>query len=243
MLPLLRKQRLQARLAILNSADFCFEGRGPNGSVIVGVERKTIPDLIDSLQSGRLQGMQTESGGGQLGRLTATYDYVWLLVEGLWVTDAQGRLCQRRHHGLTPLHGNFTEDSLTKRLLSLALQGGIHIWQTSNREQSARWIASLSKWWNDKAWDEHRTLQMVHTHHGMVPISLFRELVMRLPGIGLAASKAIEQHYNGSLIQLLQSSTCALSGVPVQMTTGKAKRLGAAKAQAVMDAIARLHGR
>lgn len=67
----------------LESADFMFYGNGPKGpsSWLVGIERKTTTDYIDSMRSGRL--------GDQLRRMSESYDVYYVLIEGITrITDA-----------------------------------------------------------------------------------------------------------------------------------------------------------
>lgn len=237
LLPLIRKQGVQAELATLDSADFAFTINGPEGEAMVGVERKTLPDLIASVQSGRLQGMVTESSAGQLPRLRECYEYPFLLVEGEWLTDQHGVLVERRKHGSPrPLPGRMSADTLNKRLFSIVLQGGLWLWQTTTREQSARWIASLARWGNDQLWDGHTTLQTTHKVRSFVPLSRFRERAMALPGVGLAASKALESYFAGSELRLLNTNAKELSDIAVGSAAGP-KRFGAAKAERVIEAL------
>lgn len=239
-LPLLRMQGVQAELTTLDSADFAFTISGPEGEAMVGIERKTLPDLIGSLASGRLQGMTTESGAGQLPRLRETYEYPFLLVEGEWAVNSRGTLCEKRHHGgLRPVAGNMTEDTLNKRLFSLTLQGGLFLQHTSSKQQTARWIASLVRWGNDTEWDQHSTLNVRAVAKSLVPLTRFRERALSLPGIGLAMSKAIERHCGGSELVLHNLSIDALATIE---TTSKAgtKRFGAAKAARVVEALRQL---
>lgn len=248
LLPLLLAQGVRAELATLDSADFAFEGQGPNGDETIGIERKTLGDLVSSLKDGRLQGLQGESSSGQLGRLAAAFDYVWLLVEGDWTADAAGRLCQRRHHGtLRPVPGGLTEDSLTKRLLSLEMigslqtRGGFRVKQTSNPRATAAWVASLHRWWTDKSWTEHATLHTRHTPQSVHRLSRFREIAMTLPGLGLAGSKAIEHHTNGNALVMLQMPAAQWAEVSVETPAGP-RRLGLSKGEQIAEACRKLTG-
>lgn len=239
----LRATGIRAELTTLDSADFAFEGNGPDaGTWSIGVERKTLPDLVASLQSGRLQGLQTEHGqGGQLGRLRQTYDLAWVLVEGQWTADRQGRICQKRRQQLHPVPGNMTEDGLAKRLLSLQLLGGILIERTRDTQHTVHWLASLMRWWTDKEWSEHKTLETTHRPQGLMPVSQFRQVAMTFPGVGLAASKALDAHYGGNLHDLLHTTIPELAAVQISTPAGP-RSLGPAKAERVYGACRRLTG-
>lgn len=240
MQPLLQRLGLRAELTVLDSADFVVAIHGPDGQAFVGVERKTIPDLVQSLQSGRLQGIDSENQHSQLSRMVETYDYPWLLVEGSYTTDAQGRLCQKtKHHSLRPVAGTMSEDSLNKRILSLVLQGGLLLKETTSQAQSARWLASLARWGTEKAWSEHKTLEARHKPPQRFQISRFRERAMCLPDVGLALSKELEARCCGNervLWGMTAAEFAALTfGTPP-------KQLGLAKAERIAEALRQLRG-
>ena len=50
--------RSTGELCRLDSADVCLTGNGPNDAVLIGVEVKSIWDLISSINTGRLQATQ-----------------------------------------------------------------------------------------------------------------------------------------------------------------------------------------
>ena len=68
--PLLGSPNVTCRLEF---ADFAWSGNGPDGQVDIGVERKSLLDLLASMTTGRLSGHQMVG-------LTAQYDWVYLLV-------------------------------------------------------------------------------------------------------------------------------------------------------------------
>ena len=230
--PALRKLGIDAQEAILDSADFMFAGNGPDGEVQIGIERKTLSDLVTSLRDGRLPNFQME-------KLRRTYDVMWLLVEGEIATDRLGRLyghIGRRKRQALP--GSMTEDVLVKSLLTLELQGGFRIVRTMTPKQSASWIASCARWWSDKQWDEHSTLSTPY-QRTMVPVSLFCDRAMKLPGVGLAVAKSLEVACQGSENKLCRMSLSELSDIPVSMRGGT-KRLGFLKAEAILQAARKL---
>lgn len=194
MLTALRKQGLPAELTTLDAGDFAFEGHGPDGQhVSVGIERKTIMDLVSSLRSGRLQGTSHDQHS-QLDRLHKTYDLVWLLVEGSMGGDRRFGKLMKSDKSQSRLPGGYTEDSLTKALLSLELRGGMRIKQTASVHNSVIFIGSLFRWFTDKQWDDHSTLHAPLRRESIMPLSMFRDIVMRFPGIGIAMSLAVEKY-------------------------------------------------
>lgn len=245
----LRALGLPAKKTKLDSGDFMWEGHGPEGPALVGVERKTLNDLVDSLRSGRLQGISTESSQSQLDRMADTFDFSWVLVEGNYTTDKAGRLVSVQRHGnARAIAGGFTEDILNKAMLSLDLRGGVRVKETQNRRQSERWLGSLFRSFTDKRWEQHTTMktqkrpEKLHT----APISDFRVAVMGLcPGvIGMAASKAVERFClmpggaAPSFGILFAMTLVDWEDMEVQTPAGP-RRLGTAKAVKVLEALRR----
>lgn len=257
LLPEFTKQGLDARKATLDSADFAFQGHGPDGSAEFGVERKTLTDFVDSARTGRLYGVgiETQAGGtreAQLARMLTTYDFPWLLIEGDYSTDAKGRLVQLiRHRNVKPVPGNFSEDSLNKTLLSLDLRAGIRVKETNNSRQTVRWVTSLFRSHTDKRWDQHTTLRTPQRRESPKPVSQFRDIVMRFEDVGFAASKAVETHVNAQLPngRSLQAQISALLSMTLHDwesldvpagRAGETKKFGTPRALRVVDTLRRL---
>ena len=75
LLPELKRLHIPAEKVRLPFADAAFEGNGPAGPVKVGIERKTIYDLMQSMTTGRLS-------AHQLPGLVQNFDHRWIVVEG-----------------------------------------------------------------------------------------------------------------------------------------------------------------
>lgn len=60
-----------------SSADACFTGQGPEGPILIGIEVKALPDLISSIDSGRLQGTQIPA-------MLSSYDICYLVYYGVY---------------------------------------------------------------------------------------------------------------------------------------------------------------
>lgn len=182
----------------LDYGDFSFIGNGPEGPVLVGVERKTIRDLVNSIVTGRLS-------GHQLIGLTETYQYTYLLVEGIWSVDrTTGILEVRGRGGWVPLElgsRRFMAKEIHAFLNSLAIKCDVRVIQTGGTVESAYLITSLYQWWQ-KEWDAHTSHMMRHkTTKGaegtveLVRASLVRRVAAELPGIGWGKSKEVDRAF------------------------------------------------
>lgn len=76
-----------SELCRLSSADVCFTGNGPRGSISIGIEVKQISDVIASRKSGRLQGLN-----GQVSAMLDDYDQQWIVTYGTYRCGQDGRL-------------------------------------------------------------------------------------------------------------------------------------------------------
>lgn len=189
----LKHTSLPIEQSSLEGGDLMFLGKGPEGKeVTVGVEFKKIRDLLSSLRSGRLQGVQLDK--------LQQYDFRFLLYEGEWRHDDHGRVTLRSgYRDWKVAKGGWSASELDKRLLGLALRRGVHVQQTITRRDTVRWLESLYRDFTDAEWDDHTSHIGVHSPTTLQTISDFRSAVMRFPGIGIKTSKAVESHFRGSL--------------------------------------------
>lgn len=250
LLPGLRKLGIPAQLAILDAGDIAFTGNGWDGPVEIGIERKTTMDLVSSLRSGRLQGRTSDDSGQlcQIDRLHKAYDIIWLLVEGSTGGDRRfGKLLKSGHGREQRLPGGYTEDSLAKAMLSLELRGGMHMKQTATMHHSSLFIASLFRWFTDKQWDDHSTLHAPLKRESIMPLSMFRDIVMRFPGIGIAVSAAVEKRCmvetpdgtHPSLTRLLSMNLSDWENLE-EKTKTSTRKFGTVKAGRVLEAVRKL---
>lgn len=178
----LRDLGVPASLERLNSADFAFSGNGHAGPILIGVERKTIYDLIQSLRSGRLV--------EQYGRLMDEYDKVALLVEGIWRPDRTGLLEILNGKWSSGYGKGISYGEVASYLDSLSFIGGVYVVRTSSDRESCHWLAWAYKWFQ-KEWDAHRTFSQLHQREiaGKAGKPTFRKpstlvkVAAQLPGI------------------------------------------------------------
>lgn len=163
------------------AGDIVFEGNGERGpGAMVGVERKKLGDVIESMKNRRLSGRQ-------LREMHKLYDYSYLLTEGLWRPGSSGEIehwawAKKRVPGTGPGTGKLTkwfrkqewtayygrqdEKSVNYRHLagylhSLALrsrspQGEPLRWiRTASLDETAAQIVSLYNGFTKKSWHEH----------------------------------------------------------------------------------------
>lgn len=189
----LKHTSLPIEQSSLEGGDLMFLGKGPEGKeVTVGVEFKRIRDLLSSLRSGRLQGVQLDK--------LQQYDFRFLLVEGEWRHNDSGQVVLRsgwREWKVAP--GGWSASELDKRLLGLTLRRGVYVQTAITRRDTVRWLESLYRDFTDVAWDEHTSHIAVHRPVSLVSISEFRETVSTFPGIGIKTSKNVEQYFCGSI--------------------------------------------
>lgn len=239
----LKTAGLPVELTLLKFGDIAFEGRGEGGTPLsIGVEHKKIPDLIQSLE-GRLP-------GHQLPGMVNTYDRRWLIVEGDWTHDTQGRTAMFKGRGARkPMKGAPPAIELEKRLLTLETRGGIAIRICPDRRDTVRFLTALYRFWTDKNLDAHKSHLAMYApdlDRGIFnPPSDFRKaLSVLLPGVSSAVSQAIEEECGGAknstrakLVEMLSWNLKAWADLITVSNNGKARRLGESRAAHIVEAL------
>lgn len=192
LLPELRRLSLPAKLSRLEFGDVSIPGIGSKGDVSIGIERKTIQDLLNSLASGRLT-------AHQLPGMVQTYDYRWIVIEGLWRVG-RGQLIETwRFGGWKPAVTQMGYYDVDRYLITLEVKGGCWLRRTGSLGETCSFIADLHRWWG-KNWKEHRghlglekglTADKVLYSKPTYP----RLVANVLPGIGWEKSKAVARHF------------------------------------------------
>ncbi len=192
--PALTRLGVEVAMVRLDFGDCAWLGHGPDGaeSVQVGVELKTISDLLDV----------DRFAGHQIPGLLRQYDRVWVVVEGLWRPGVDGVLetWAGDNRWLPLRHGRrgYTYREVDHLLTTLELKAGLYVRRTGTRVETAHLLASLYSWWRDKHWEEHRS----HLRLGrsgdvglLTPPPLRRRVANELPGVGYARSEAVATHF------------------------------------------------
>lgn len=178
----------------LDAGDVAFAGQGPDGAVSIGIEIKTLPDLIQSIDTNRFT-------GHQLPLLHENYHIPWLLIEGQWRAAADGTievLKEPKPVGLQPgkktrtakwypLHGRAWKwKEVRNWLTTMEMHGGVRVVMTRDRIETARWCAAMWEWWL-KDWGMHKSHLALKSQPFVGPLrhaTLVEKLALQIPGLG-----------------------------------------------------------
>lgn len=135
-------------VARLPYGDFSWVGNGPDGSELeIGVERKTIPDLMDSLRSNRLV-------GHQLYGMLRYYNVVYLVIEGYVAVEKDHMKWFNMHTDYPMKYSEYYS-----RLLSICHQLGVTVVSTADRRTTVAWLWATYSWWTTRKWEEHESIK------------------------------------------------------------------------------------
>lgn len=176
--------------------DIAFLGRGEGGApVSIGIEYKKLGELVTALRTQRLQGHQAV-------KMQYAYDYNYLVYVGELLYDRQGYLMRRAgRRTFKRLPGSMTVSELFKRLFVLQLEVGLTPINVHSQPDSLKIIEALYHTWTDQNQDQHKSHIAIYQPAPLIPISQFRQTVATLPGIGVALSRRVEQHFEGKLLR------------------------------------------
>ena len=155
LLPYFRPYGIRVEKVRLPFGDVAWEGSGPNGRCMIGLERKRLDDLVQSMQSGRLS-------GHQLPGMVETYDYGYLLVEGIWRTSqSTGEVEVLERSGKWERRG-IQVRALHNYLFGLSLRAGMLAWKTSNERETVEFVVDQYRMW-EKPWEDHSAHEQTYT--------------------------------------------------------------------------------
>lgn len=233
---------LPAEKKHLKFGDIAFVGRGKGGEPLsIGIELKKVGELAQSLVSKRLQ-------GHQLLGLCKNFDRRYLLIEGDYHHDANGRAVVFRGPGKPkPLAGASNATAFELEILNIQTRGGVWVRHTTTRRDTLRFISVVYRYWTDKDLDEHKSHLAIYApdfDKGLLtPPSDFRKaLSVMLPNIGLAVSKQVEVLVGETLplraqlarVLMMNETDWAEIRIP---TRDGSKKLGAPRAKQIMEAL------
>ncbi len=203
LVPLFLPYGIQPAITKLEFGDLAFEGNGPGGRCAVVIERKQVGELVSSIQSRRLSGHQMPG-------MAESYDYCYLIVEGIWRPGPDGELQIGqggfeaessfggrwvRGHG----RAQFLYRSVDNYLATLELHAGVICRRTLSPTETVAMVVDLYHWWNEKLWEGHSSHLGVYAPAVVRKMNLSRRRVslaekwaMQLPGVDTKAERVAE---------------------------------------------------
>lgn len=220
LLPRIQALGIRCERARLPAADFAFTGKGPDGDMDVGVERKRLHDMLTCIEDGRYN--------AQRGRMRQLYGVSILLLEGLWRPhDSKDLLME----GFPQKNGSVTwgycrprgqvvpYSKLRRYLFSVSLANVI-VTYTRDEDHTAHDIYDLYHYFG-KAWRDHVSLlemQKLSIATLNQKPSLVRKWAADLDDIGTKKSDLAARHFRTpiSLATADEVEWLKLPGVGVQ---------------------------
>jgi len=219
-----------AQLATLEYGDFSFVGNGPEGVPwLIGIERKTVSDFLNSMCTGRLS-------GHQLIGLVNSYNIVYLVVEGYVRFDLKTDKVLMRYGArwvpATIGSRTFTCKEVYGFLNSLMISAGVNVVFVLGKYDTVSFIKSTYHWWNKGKFENHKSHLARHQASiSLIKQSYLRRVASELPGISYARSGKVENHF-GSIHAMVNATVEDWMKMP---------GIGRTIAEAVVEEINRNH--
>jgi ERCC4-type nuclease len=225
-----------ARLRALSSGDMAFYGAGPHGLARVGIERKTVAEMV---------GVESRQRyiSRQLPKMLSRYHFVFLVVEGLTKVEKQdgsllvgkdvkqGKLTCWFPAGFGNVASLFT--SYQKQELSLRLLTTVHVVRTANMDETAWFLHALYEWFQ-KPWASHHSVLGIETdlaRDGVRNELIVSDRTMRRstfagwPGISWARSKRVSNYFTSVKQAVNASEQEWMQALGVKKGTVTARRI------------------
>lgn len=195
LLPHLQRLNLAAEASSLEFGDVCFEGKGPAGTLTIGIERKTLHDMLACIEDARYAGHQ-RPGMKQL------YDISILLLEGHWRPhDPDGFLMEGFNGGVTwgycKHRSQRTMHSKLYRYLISVQLSGVFVIHSRDLIHSAHVIGEWFHYFQ-KRWEDHTSMmevQKVNIPSLFAKPPLVKKWANDLEGIGVKMGDLAARHF------------------------------------------------
>lgn len=191
---LIQRMGVPAQLSDLEYGDFAFEGNGPVGSWMVGVERKTLHDMLNCIDDSRYNIQRV--GMRQM------YGCSILAVEGHWRPhDPSGVLMEGFNGGVSWGYCRYRSQrtmyaKLQRYLFSVQLSGVLYV-PSRDKWQTAYNVCELFHYFQ-KRWQDHTSLtelQKIAIPQMTYQPSLVRKWANDIEGVGTKLSELAARHF------------------------------------------------
>jgi ERCC4-type nuclease len=188
----MKKLQLPCESATLEYGDFALEGNGPNGRIAIGIERKTLHDLLSCIDDSRYAAHQRPG-------MMRMYDKSFLILEGCWKPHEEGFLMEGFRAGQSWGFCKYRTQrvmyaKLRRYLFSISLSGVVVIY-SRDPFQTAYDIGELYHYFSKK-WENHTSLLSVQQLaipdvRGTIP--LVRKWAAQVTDVGVKLSLEAEK--------------------------------------------------
>lgn len=195
LIPYIKKRGVPVEEADLEYGDAAFEGKGPDGNIMVGVERKRLHDMLHCIDDAHYSARQKVG-------MRYMYAVSILMIEGYWRPHSDNDLLMEGYDkGLSWGYCKYRSQrvmyaKLRRYLMSVALSGVI-VCETKDPFDTAY---NIVEWFHyfGKKWDDHTSL--LETMKLNIPSlsgkpSLTRRWACDLEGIGVKHSIEAERMF------------------------------------------------
>lgn len=191
--PYIKRLNVPVEKSDLQFGDAAFEGRGPHGTISVGIERKALHDMLNCIDDARYAGHQRVG-------MKQMYDISVLMIEGHWKPhDGEGTLMEGYNGGVSWGYCKYRSQrtmyhKLYRYLISVSLTGVI----VSYSRDMTHTAFNIVEWFHyfQKSWAAHtsmREIQKVQIPTLNAKPTLARRWAHDLEGIGVKHSEAAER--------------------------------------------------
>ena len=231
--PYLAKAGVPCTVCRLPFGDAAFTGLGPpdRKPVQIGVEIKSLSDLLDSITSHRFTGRQ-------LPGMLKSYDYPFLLVEVDGLRRGAGDRIETRGYGKwIAARSQFRWSALFGYCVMLQVQARMPILWSIGYQDTANQLARLYAIFQ-KPWSQHRSMMVLppspaEERLSVVEPSLIRLFANHLPGVGYEWSDAVDAVFECDPAEFFTAPASVWAAITRTNSSGKHVRFGAKRAARV----------
>jgi ERCC4-type nuclease len=221
-------QAIKSNLVLLG-ADVAWTGHGPDGLVSVGLEYKTVWDLIESICTDRL-------GASQIPLMVDNYDVRYLLVEGSYRRGADGNIEVEQFPGKWVTlrrgkAGHVAYSYVSRFMKSCYHQAGFWELRTLSKTGTVHEIHECWSWWQ-KEWAAHDSLAGIYAPVLGGPVrfrkpNFVAQCAFPLPGIGSLLAHRVGAHFKtvADMVNAPSSEWAKIEGIGKQLSTRLPKLL------------------
>jgi ERCC4-type nuclease len=232
----------------MEASDFAFYGEGPEGMELVGFERKVLSDFMQSKRDNRLQGFQLP----KMGEIFPTFSH--LILEGIWRADPETGMIQTRYgKAWSTTRPAMMYRELDHFIAELTYKRGVFFERTAGPDQTAAYVVSRYKFFNDQVWSQHDRTEKIYApcNPAMGPggrsvrsgfrqrhVPTLEKMLMQVSGVESTAYWVAKEW--GNVEKILEATEMQLAGTFVEQNTKtgrKPVKLGPAKAKKIFEAM------